>query len=148
MKSKIGLLAVVIFSGLSLSACTNKNTSNTTTDNGQQNQMETRPSGTPDGRGPAQQIDLATAAEKLGVTEEKLRSALGMDETANITPGAETTPGAKPSGQPKQMDLATAAKTLGVTEEALREALGMNNMPSGEPQNRNGQQGSAPSTQE
>ena len=145
MKSKIGLLAVVIFSGLVLSACTNKNTSNTTTDNGQQNQMETRPSGTPDGRGPGQQMDLATAAEKLGKTEEELRLVLGMNDN---TEQESITPGVRPTGEQKRIDLATAAKTLGVTEEALREALGMNNMPSGEPQNRNGQQGSAPSTQE
>jgi hypothetical protein len=131
MKSKIGLLALVVFSGLVLSACTNKSTSNTTTDNSQQNQTEVRPSGTPDGRGPGQQMDLAAAAKTLGKTEEELRLVLGINndiEQENITSGA------KPSGQPKQMDLAAAAKTLGVTEEALKEALGMNNMPSGQPQ--------------
>lgn len=146
MKSKIGLLAVVIFSGLVLSACTNKSTSNTTTDNSQQNQTEVKASGTPDGRGPGQQMDLVSAAEKLGKTEEELKSALGINsnnEQESITPGA------KPSGQPKQMDLAAAAKTLGVTEEVLKEALGLNNMPSGTPQrNGNGPQGTAPTTQE
>jgi major membrane immunogen (membrane-anchored lipoprotein) len=130
MKSKIGLLAVIIFSGLVLSACTNKNMTNNSTNNGQQNQTESRPSGTPDNKGPGQQMDLAAAAEKLGKTEEELKAALGVNgdtEQKNIAPGA------KPSGEPKKIDLATAAKTLGVTEDDLREALGMNNMPSGQP---------------
>lgn len=147
MKSKIGLLAVVIFSGLVLSACTNKSTDQEITgDNSQQGQTETRPSGMPDGRGPGQQMDLAAAAEKLGKTEEELKTALGLtDETEQPI----TTPGAKPSGEPKRIDTATAAKTLGVTEEALKEALGMNNIPSGEPrQNGDGLQGSAPAGQE
>lgn len=149
MKSKIGLLAIVLISGLALSACTNKSTSDTTADIDQQIQNEVRPSGAPDDRAPGQQIDLVTAAEKLGVTEESLRSALGMNNMAQVTPGVETTPGANPSGEPKKMDLAAAAKTLGVTEDALREALGMNNMPSGEPQrDGNGPQGSGKTTQE
>jgi hypothetical protein len=140
MKSKIGLLAVVIFSGLVLSACTNKNMTNNSTNNGQQNQTESRPSGTPDNKGPGQQMDLAAAAEKLGKTEEELRIALGMN---NETEQISTTPGAKPSGEPKKMDLAAAAEKLGVTEEALKEALGMNNIPSGEPQGGERPEGSA-----
>jgi hypothetical protein len=147
MKSKIGLLAVVIFSGLVLSACTNKSISNTSTNNSQQNQTESKPSGTPDNKGPGQQMDLAAAATKLGVTEEALKSALGVTDESN-TKTASTTPGAKPSGEPKKMDLAAAAKTLGVTEEALKEALGMNNMPSGQPQQGNEKPGeSAPADQ-
>ena len=130
MKSKIGLLAIVLTSGLLLSACTKKSTTNTNSigaeNQTQQEQNGERPSGTVDKRGPGQQMDLATAATKLNVTEEALRAALGIE--------IETTPGARPSGQPKQMDLAAAAKTLGVTEDELKEALGMNNMPSGQPQ--------------
>lgn len=129
MKSKIGLLAVVVFSGLVFSACTNKSLSNTT-DNSQQSQTESGPSGTPDNKRPGQQMDLAAAAEKLGKTEEELKAALGINndnEQENITPGA------KPSGEPKKIDLAAAAKTLGVTEDALKETLGMNNRPSGQP---------------
>ncbi len=131
MKSKIGLLAVVIFSGLVLSACTNK--SSTTTNTGNQVEQGTNDlSGTPENKAPGQQMDLAAAATKLGVTEEVLKSALGVtDESTTKT--ANTTPGAKPSGEPKKIDLAAAAKTLGVTEDALKEALGMNNMPSGQP---------------
>lgn len=146
MKSKIGLIAVVLASGLALSACTNKGATNTnSTETGNQTQQQNdqvRPSGNPQGRAQGQQsMDLASAATKLGVTEEVLRSALGME--------AETTPGARPSGQPKQMDLAAAAETLGVTEDALKEALGMDNMPSGGPgQNGNGPQGSGKTTQE
>jgi len=148
MKSKIGLMAVVLASSLLLAACTNKQTTNADTSaNGNQVQQgEGSPSGTPQGRAQGQQqMDLAAAAETLGVTEDALREALGMEEMANVTPGAETTSGARSTGQPKQMDLAAAAETLGVTEDALREALGMDNMPSGEPQqNGNGPQGTAP----
>lgn len=146
-------MAVVLASGWLLSACTNQNSNQSTTTNSTGNQMQQNgqtPSGTPQGRAQGQQsMDLAAAAEKLGVTEEKLRSALGIEEMPEVTPGAETTPGARPSGQPKQMDLATAAETLGVTETELREALGVNDMPSGGPeQNGNRSQGSAPTTQE
>ena len=131
-------MAVVLVSGWLLSACTNQNnqstTINSTGDQMQQN-GQARPSGAPQGRAQGQQpMDLTAAAEKLGVTEEELRSALGMNEMSQITPGVETTPGVRPSGQPKQMDLASAAEVLGVTEDELREALGVNNMPSGEPQ--------------
>lgn len=153
MKSKIGLLAVVLTSGLLLSACTtqngNQNQSNNTNSNNQQTQEQNgdnQPSGTPQGRAQGQQpMDLASAAEELGVTEDVLRSALGMDNMAEVTPGTDGTPGVRPSGEPKQMDLAGAAETLGVTEDALKEALGWNgNMPSGAPQqgemNQNGQE--------
>lgn len=153
MKSKIGLIAVVFASGLLLSACTNKETIKSGTDDNVTGQEQTqdktnKPSGAQN-RGPGQQMDLAAAAKTLGVTEEALKTALGMDGTE--TPfGTETTPGAKPSGQPKQMDLAAAAKTLGVTEEALKEALEINNMPSGGPQGGERQEGSesAPVSQE
>jgi len=154
MKSKIGLLAVVLVSGLALSACTNKSATNTnstgTETQTQQEQSEengANPSGTADKKGPGQQIDLAAAAKTLGVTEDALKAALGVTDK---TKEASTTPGAKPSGQPKQMDLAAAAKTLGVTEDALKAALGLNNMPSGVPQGREKPEGSesAPANQE
>jgi hypothetical protein len=86
---------------------------------------------------------LAAAAKTLGKTEEELRIALGMN---NETEQISTTPGAKPSGEPKKMDLATAAKTLGVTEDELKEALGMNNMPSGQPQGGDRPEGLPPAT--
>jgi hypothetical protein len=56
-------------------------------------------------RPPAPVMDLATAAEKLGVTEEQLSEALG-----DLQPGFS--------------DLAAAAEKLGVSEDSLREALG------------------------
>lgn len=79
---------------------------------GPQNDGQQAPQGQPadgqqagdDGRHP--QIDLASAAAQLGVTEEELMSALGE-------PG---------QGPP---DLAAVAAELGVTEEALIEALGV-----------------------
>lgn len=151
MKSKIGLIAVVLASGLALSACTKQSTTNTnsvgTESQTQQQDSQTRPSGTADRKGPGRQMDLASAATKLNVTEEALRAALGMEDMATVTPDAETTPGARPSGQPKQIDLATAAETLGVTEDKLREALGMNNMPSGEPGQGNGRQNGTTQTE-
>lgn len=132
MKSKIGLIAVVLASGLLLSACTNKETntsiSNENWEESQTEEQNARPSGSPDGRGPGQQMDVVKAATKLGVSEEALRAALGIN---NETEQPDTTPGAKPSGEPKRMDLAAAAKTLGVTEDELKEALGVDNMPTG-----------------
>jgi len=145
MKSKIGLIAVVLCSGLLLSACTNKQTSTDTETNGNQVQQqngEGQPSGAPQGNAMGQQqMDLAAAAETLGVTEEELREALGMDDMAEITPGEEGTPGARPSGEPVQMDLAGAAETLGVTEDELKEALGWDDMQQGGPQGGMGGQG-------
>ena len=59
----------------------------------------------PGERPTAPAMDLATAAEKLGVTEQQLSEALG-----DLSQGP--------------MDLASAAEKLGVSEESLREALG------------------------
>ncbi len=58
----------------------------------------------PDERPPAPMMDLATAAAKLGVTEQQLREALG-----------------DPSQGPP--DLAAAAEQLGISVEELQEAL-------------------------
>ena len=131
MKSKIGLIAVLLTSGLLLSACTNKQSAGTDVNstNGTQVEQETNNSPETAGKkGPGQQMDLVAAAETLGVTEDALKEALGITEQ---TKEISTTPGAKPSGEPKKMDLVAAAETLGVTEDALKEALGMNNIPSG-----------------
>lgn len=57
------------------------------------------------GRPSAPMMDLAAAVAKLGITEERLRDALGTNTQ-------------------KPQDLAVAASSLGITEEALREALG------------------------
>ena len=68
--------------------------------------MPTPPEGgTPGERPPAPSMDLATAAEKLGVTEQQLSEALGDME----------------QGLP---DLAAAATKLGISEDTLREAFG------------------------
>jgi hypothetical protein len=67
--------------------------------------MPTSPKGVTPGERPlAPAMDLATAAEKLGVTEQQLIEALGEQQ-----------------GLP---DMAAAAEKLGVSEELLREALG------------------------
>jgi YHYH protein len=58
------------------------------------------PTGRPGGAGPP---DLGVAARKLGITEQKLRDALG----------------------PPPPDLAAAARRLGVAEAVLRDALGV-----------------------
>jgi hypothetical protein len=60
---------------------------------------------TPGERPATPEIDWASAAAKLGVTEEQLQEAIGDLQSA-------------------PPDLAAAAAKLGVTEEALREALG------------------------
>jgi hypothetical protein len=69
-------------------------------------QQSTDQQAVPNGQPP--EVDLASAAAKLGVRESELRAALG----------------------PPPPDLAAAAQKLGITEEALIEALGI-------PQNRN-----------
>ena len=51
-----------------------------------------------------QKPDLAAAAEKLGITEQQLKDALG---------------------RPPQPDFAAAASKLGTSEEELKEALGV-----------------------
>lgn len=73
----------------------------------------TAPDGTGGGPGGQGGMDLASAAATLGVTEDELTAALGMDEEGG------------------QMDLESAASQLGVTVEELREALGMGDMPEG-----------------
>lgn len=61
-------------------------------------------------RGP----DFAVAAEKLGITEDALKAALG------VTSDTQATPGQRP-----RLDIRGAAATLGITEEQLVNALGM-----------------------
>jgi len=99
MKSKIGLLAVVLVSGLALSACTNKSATNTnstgTETQTQQEQSEengANPSGTADKKGPGQQIDLAAAAKTLGVTEDALKAALGLNNMPSGVPQGREKP--------------------------------------------------------
>ncbi|MEH2199042.1 hypothetical protein [Nostoc sp.] len=69
------------------------------------------------------QIDFTAAAQKLGVTEAKLKEALGV-------PTNSTNP---PDGERRRPDLKAAATKLGVTEEKLREALGIPARPSSNP---------------
>lgn len=61
-------------------------------------------------RGP----DFAAAASQLGITEEALKTALGVPE--NPPENGE---------RPPRPDFESAASQLGVTEEALKEALGV-----------------------
>ena len=94
MKSKIILLTAVVLSTVFLSGCGTQTTSNinlqdpeqTQTDDVQNNPTGTsdnspNPSGNPQPGG--RQMDLATAAKTLGVTEDALKSALGMDKVGN-----------------------------------------------------------------
>ncbi|MEH2048091.1 hypothetical protein [Nostoc sp.] len=69
----------------------------------------------PQGRRSHRQIDFTAAAQKLGVTEAKLKEALGVP----------TNPTNPPDGERRRPDLKAAATKLGVTEEKLREALGI-----------------------
>lgn len=61
------------------------------------------------------QMDLAAAAEELGVTGDELTAALALTEEGD------------------RMDLTAAADELGVTVEELQDALGMGGMPDGTP---------------
>jgi len=126
-KSKLALVGLVMASVVVLAGCSTK--TDTTTKNLEvqetQNQDKNGQTGTPGQGGPQmKEIDYATASEKLGVTEDALKEAMGATEKTTTT--ASGTP-----AQPKRMDLATVAKTLGVEETALREALGMKDIGNG-----------------
>lgn len=68
---------------------------------------------------PDRKINLATVAQKLGVSEAKLKEALGVPVNPNDAPGK----------QPPRPDLKGSASKLGVSEEQLREALGIPTVP-------------------
>ncbi len=68
--------------------------------------------GAPRPRGPRH--DFAAAAQRLGVTEQALRSALGVPDQPP-----------RDGSRPPRPDFAAAAQRLGVTEAALKEALGV-----------------------
>ena len=75
------------------------------------------------------QIDLASVASTLGVTEDALISALGIpagrpDNGQQGQGQNGQAPQGQDGGQGPKIDLATAASELGVTEEALKTALG------------------------
>lgn len=108
------LIPALAVSGMLLGACSvNKSADQQANPSGQPNETTTQRgqgngpqgSGRPNPSG-MPQMDYATAATKLGVTEAALKAAM------------EGTDG-------KRVTLAEAAKTLGVTEEALRTALGI-----------------------
>ncbi len=73
---------------------------------------------------PPPRIDFASAAQKLGVTETQLKSALGVPEKPPIQPL---------SAPPPRPDIKGAATKLGVTESKLIEALGIPPHPPGDP---------------
>uniref|UniRef100_A0A832H380 Uncharacterized protein n=1 Tax=Oscillatoriales cyanobacterium SpSt-402 TaxID=2282168 RepID=A0A832H380_9CYAN len=79
-------------------------------------QNSTQP-GAPQGqRRPPRQIDFATAAAKLGVSEAQLKDALGVNNA---------------DGQKQRPDIQGAATKLGVTEQQLVQALGLPQRPPG-----------------
>ena len=86
-----------------------------------------------DHKGP--QIDLAAAAETLGVTEAELQAALGEPgqgrpdlaaaaESLGVTEAELHAALGIPEREAKTLDLAAAASTLGVSEAELQAALG------------------------
>ncbi len=81
----------------------------------------------PNGTGglqPPPRIDFASAAQKLGVSETQLKSALGVPEKPPTQPL---------SSPPPRPDIKGAATKLGVTESKLIEALGLPPHPPGDP---------------
>ena|GEM_PF-1601056 len=77
--------------------------------------------GGPQGEGERPQLDLAGAAETLGVTEEALIAALGLPEAP---PERPERPARSEQATKPEPDLAGAAATLGITEDELIAALG------------------------
>lgn len=139
MKSKLALIGLIMVSAVILAGCSTKTTSNNNSQ--QQNQEQIGQNDTPgQGRTEIKEIDYAGAAEKLGVTEDTLKNALGItEETENTVSGTPA--------QPKKMDLASAAKTLGVEESALREALGMTGIGGGSQNGGQSPEGDKPDAQ-
>jgi hypothetical protein len=141
-KSKLVLLGLVLVSATVLAGCGTKTNSDSNTslqDNQQVVQDSQRPEGTPGQNRPEmKEIDYVGAADILGVTEDELKEALGIDDETEVS----GTP-----GQPKMMDLATAAETLGITEDELKEALGMDKTGNG-PQGGNQPPEGTPQTKE
>jgi hypothetical protein len=104
------LFTVLAVTALLVTACGNSTGSGqTTTINTPSSTQPAKPTLPPEGTFSGNQtppsIDWASAATKLGVTEEQLRQAL-----TNTQQGMR--------------DMAQIAQTLGVTEEQLREAIG------------------------
>lgn len=104
-----------------------------------QDGREGGPRGGKDGQGGRPQLDLAAAAETLGVSEEDLKAAFtpseeGKPELAAVAESLGVTeeelvaalgiPAGREDGQRHpEIDLAAAATTLGVSEEDLQTAL-------------------------
>ena len=76
--------------------------------------------GGPDQEGKPPRLDIAGAAEILGVTEDARVAARGLPEGGPQGPGE----GPQRGGEHERPDLAAAAEILGITEEALKAALG------------------------
>lgn len=122
--NKIGLIAIIFLSGIILSGCGSKTAQNVSPASNQEQQTTTSgmPSGTPPEKDGGRGMNLTEAAKTLGVTEEALKTAIGVGETRNPEEKTETQ-GTKPSGEPRQIDFAAIAAKLGVTEEALKSVL-------------------------
>ena len=87
-------------------------------------QTPQQPNQTPDGQRRPRRPDFAAAAQKLGVTEQQLKDALGV-------PANPPNPGDR-SQRPPRPDFAAAATKLGVTEQQLKDALGVPPRPTGD----------------
>ncbi|MBD2101651.1 hypothetical protein [Leptolyngbya sp. FACHB-261] len=82
-------------------------------------------------RRPHRRIDFAAAAQKLGVTEAQLKTALGVP--ANPPSPSTNPPNATERRQRRpRLDIEGAATKLGVTQQQLRDALGIPQRPPGD----------------
>ncbi|MBD2445563.1 hypothetical protein H6G76_00050 [Nostoc sp. FACHB-152] len=87
-------------------------------------QASQQPNQQPDGQRRPPRPDFAAAAAKLGVTEQKLKDALGVP--ANPPSQADR------NQRPPRPDFKAAAAKLGVTEQQLKDALGVPPHPPGD----------------
>ncbi len=78
-------------------------------------QASSQPNQQQEGRGNHRGPDFAAAAQKLGISEAKLREALGVPTNPQATPGQ----------RPPKPDFKAAAAKLGITEQQLVDALGI-----------------------
>jgi hypothetical protein len=87
-------------------------------------QVSEPPNQPPDGHQRRPRPNFAAASQKLGVTEQQLKDALGV-------PANPPNPSDRGS-RPPRPDFAAASQKLGVTEQQLKDALGIPPRPPGD----------------
>lgn len=115
---KIHRLLVIAAVPILISACSLAGAGSSTANNSDRIAQDSSQPGEQRGWRGRRRLNFAEAAQKLGVTEAKLKEALGVPSTDTET---------NENGRPRRprLDIRGAAAKLGVTEEQLVNALGL-----------------------